>query len=326
MSIHFATPLAALIALAVLVPLAGLLSVSRRADRVRGVLGLPELSRGRRLAPVAAVVALAGLLGVAAAQPAYQKSTALRVRSDAQVYLVLDTSRSMLARAKPGSPSRIDRAKAAAARLERSLRNVPVGIASITNRVLPHLFPTTNSLVFQATLTDAVGVDRPPPGTSQFSTSRSKVASTLDSLTQLASRRFYAPGTRHRLAIVLTDGESRPISATSVARSLQDAGIRTIFVQFWHGNEQVFTKGKAEAHYRVNPNAHAILERLAAMTSGDVYREGDLGAVTQDAQRVLGSGPTTADASERAQPVALAPYVAGVAFLPLALLLWRRGR
>src|SRR5205823_640959 len=59
LSIHFATPLAALIALAVIVPLWGVLSVSRRATRVRGILGLPEPSRSRRLLPVAAVVALA---------------------------------------------------------------------------------------------------------------------------------------------------------------------------------------------------------------------------------------------------------------------------
>jgi hypothetical protein len=326
LSIHFATPLAALIALAVVIPLTGWLRVSRRATRVRASLGLPELSRGRHLAPVAAVVVLAGLLGVAAAQPAYQKGTALRVRSDAQLFIVIDSSRSMLASAKLGSPSRIDRAKATAARLERSLRDVPVGIATITNRVLPHLFPTTDSVVFQATLADAVGVDKPPPGSSAFSTTRSRTASTLDSLTQLASRRFYAPGARHRLAIVLTDGESRPISASSIARSLQDAHIQTIYVQFWGSKDQVFTKGQPEKNYRPNPNAQAILERLAEITGGDVYREGDSGAVTQDVHRLLGTGPTTVSTGERAQPVALAPYVAGVAFLPLTLLLWRRSR
>jgi len=327
LSIHFATPLAALIALAVLVPLAGLLTVSRRADRARGILGLPELSRGRRLLPVAAVVALAGLLGVAAAQPGYQKGALRSVRSDAQVFVVIDTSRSMLAREKLGSPSRIDRAKAAAGRLERSLGDVPVGIASITNRVLPHLFPTTDSVVFRATLADAVGVDRPPPGSNGFSSGHTfQNATTLDSLTALAGRRFYAPSARHRLAIVLTDGESRPISASSVARSLRDAGIQTIFVQFWNGNEHVFTKGKPEKNYHPNPNAHAIIEGLAALTGGEVYTEGDLGAVSQDAHRVLGSGPTRLDPGDRARPVALAPYVAGIAFLPLTLLLWRRSR
>lgn len=326
MSIHFATPLAALIAFAVLIPLAGLLSVSRRATRARGTIGLPELSRGRRLVPVAAVVALAGLLGVAAAQPAYQKGAARRVRSDAQVFVVIDSSRSMLARAKLGSPARIDRAKAAAARLEASLGDVPVGIASITNRVLPHLFPTTDSDVFRATLADAIGVDRPPPGSNAFSFQKFQNATTLDSLATLATRRFYPPGARHRLAIVLTDGESRPISASSVARSLQNAGIQTIFVQFWHGNEQVFTKGKPETHYRPNPGAHAILERLAAISGGAVFGEGDLEAVTQNAHRVLGAGPTRLNTGERAGSVALAPYVAGVAFLPLTLLLWRRSR
>jgi hypothetical protein len=67
-------------------------------------------------------------------------------------------------------------------------------------------------------------------------------------------------------------------------------------------------------------------KRLAEITGGDVYREGDPGAVTQDVHRLLGTGPTTVSTGERAQPVALAPYVAGVAFLPLTLLLWRRSR
>ena len=326
MSIHFATPLAALIALAVLVPLAGLLLVSRRATRLRTSLGLPELSRGRRLVPIAAVVALAGLLGVAAAQPAYQQGSALHVRTDAQVFVVIDTSRSMLARTKVGAPTRIDRAKVAAARLERSLRDVPVGIATITNRVLPNLFPTTDSVVFQATLTHAIGVDKPPPGSSLFSSRITQNATTLDSLTQLASRRFYTPGVQHRLAVVLTDGESRPLSSAKLAKGLQRGGIKPIYVQFWNAHEQVFTKGKPEAHYRVNPHAQAILERLATITGGDVYREGDTGAVAQDVHRVLGSGPTRASPGTRAEPVALAPYFAVVAFLPLSLLLWRRSR
>ena len=57
------------------------------------------------------VVLLAALVAV---QPAWEAHGEPRVRADAQVDFVLDTSRSMLASAGPGAPTRLDRAKRAA--------------------------------------------------------------------------------------------------------------------------------------------------------------------------------------------------------------------
>jgi hypothetical protein len=50
-----------------------------------------------------------------------------------------------------------------------------------------------------------------------------------------------------------------------------------------------------------------------------------MGAVTKTAQAALGSGPTVVR-GEQGGRVALAPYFAAAALLPLALLLWRRDR
>ena len=46
-----------------------------------------------------------------------------------------------------------------------------VGITSLTDRVLPHLFPTLDPNVFESVLHDAIGIERPPPsGTGDLAT------------------------------------------------------------------------------------------------------------------------------------------------------------
>lgn len=329
MSLEFLTPTGALLAVGVLVPLAAFLSVSRSAARVRRALGLRELPIGRRLVPIIAVLAIAGLLGFAAAQPLLQRTTTRRVRSDAEVLLVIDVSRSMLAQRSPGAPWRLDRAKLAATRLRDSLPGVPVGIASLTNRVLPHLFPSADEDVFRATLEHAIDVNRPPPGSGFILTPEQRSfrnATTLGSLAAVGTQRFYSPAARNRLLVVLTDGESLRVSAAGVGQSLRRATIETVYLHFWAANERVFTEGIPERQYRPVPAARSILERLAAATQGTVYDESSLGAAMQKAREVVGSGPTVVQKDVRGRRLALAPYLAAAAFLPLALLLWRRDR
>jgi len=328
MTIDFLTPPGGLIALAVLVPIAAFLAISRRAARMRRGLGLPEPPLRFRLVPVVAVLAVAGLLGLAATQPFLQRTTTRSVRSDAEVVMVMDISRSMLAQRSPADPTQLERAKVAAARLRASLPGVPVGIASLTNRVLPHLFPSADDDVFRATLERAIGIERPPPGSSFLSAAEPGVrnATSFASLASVATQRFYSPAARHRLLVVLTDGESPRVAAPTVGRSLRGAAIETVFLQYWDANERVFTDGTPEPQYQPNPAARSILDRLAATTQGSVYDENNLGAAVRRARQVLGSGPTRVEKDERRRPLALAPYLAAVAFLPLTLLLWRRDR
>lgn len=328
MTLDFLTPRGVLLTLAVLVPLASYVVVSRRAGGVRGAIGLPELSAGRRLVPVVAVVSIASLLGVAAAQPILQSTSKRRTRSDAEAYVVFDISRSMLAQKSPKAPTRLQRAEGAAVRLRAGLTDVPVGIASVTNRALPHLFPSPNREVFRSTLADSIGIERPPPGTSFFTALQQalKNATNLGSLTAFATQRFFSPSAKHRLLVVFTDGESPSLSPAAVGRSLRRAGIETVFVQYWGAREKVYTNGVAEPRYRPSPQARQMLEALAAAAGGRVYEENDIGAAIRRARDDLGTGPTVAVAGSRGQPIALAPYLAAVAFLPLFVLLWRRDR
>jgi hypothetical protein len=328
-TLELLTPLGALLALGVLVPLAAFLGVSRRAASVRRAVGLPELPAGRRLLPGVAVLAMAGLLGFAAAQPLLERKTTRSVRADAEVLLVIDVSRSMLGRRSVAAPTRLDRAKAAAARLRASLPGVPVGVASLTNRVLPHLFPSADEDVFRATLERAIDVERPPPGSGFIITNEQRLrrnATSFAALSDVATQRFYSPASTRRLLVVLTDGESLQVTPAIVGRRLGRAEIEPVYIHFWAANERVFTDGEPEPQYRPIPEARSILDGLAAATQGTVYGENSLGAVMRKARDALGTGPTRVEEDSRGRRLALAPYLAAAAFLPLAFLLWRRDR
>ena len=328
-TLHFLTPKGLLLALLVLVPLAAFLAVSRRATGVREALGVSALPEGARIVPLVAVVAVGVLLGLAAAQPLIERSAERKVRSDAEAYVVLDVTRSMLARQGLQGQMRIVRAKRIAEELRASLPDVKFGVASLTNRVLPHLFPSPDQDVFRATLEKSVGIERPAPGTGfiiapgQVS---SRNATTFSALRGMGTQNFFSPEARKRVVIVLTDGESPDVAANAVGSSFRKAGIQAVFLRFWGSGERVFTNGEAEPQYRPDPQSRPILESLAAATGGRAFDEADLAAAERQVHADVGSGPAEAEATERGHRLPLAPYLAAVAIFPLGLLLWRRDR
>ncbi len=321
MSLSFLSPQGAILALAAALPVAAILVSSRRAKEARATLGLPKRPARALVMPVGAAVAVAGLLALAAAQPVVEQVGTVRARADAEVFVVLDVSRSMLARRGPHGATRLERAKKAASLARAELTGVPVGIASLTDRVLPHLFPTVDEAVYEATLARSVGIERPPPqGT--FSTT----ATRLDALTALATRRFFSSRARRRLALVFTDGESQPVAPALVGRSLRrPPAVVPVLVHVWKRGEQVYAGGVAEAQYRPDPSARATLEVLAAASGGVALGEDDVGAAIRAARRLLGKGPTEAR-SERRSFLLLSPYLAALAALPLLLVLGARTR
>ena len=328
MTIDFLTPAGGLIALTALIPLAAFFQVSRHADRVRRAVGLPARPLRRLLAPMIALLSVAALLGLAATQPFLQRTSTRRVRSDAEVLTVFDVSRSMLAQKSADTPTRLERAKGAAARLRAELPGVPVGVASLTNRVLPHLFPSADQSVFRATLEQAIGIEQPPPGTSFLTAEQEslKNATSFASLAGVATQHFFSPAASSRVLVVLTDGESPVVTPPSVGRSLRAAGIRTVFLQFWGARERVFSDGAPEPGYVPDAKARSTLDRLAAQSSGSVSDGTDIGAAVRQIRADIGNGPTRVEADDTRKPLALAPYLAAAAFLPLSLLLWRRDR
>ncbi len=162
-SFTFLTPLGGLLVLAVVLPLAGLVLAERRVSAARALLRLARPPGGAPRATIVALAAVPVLLGLAVAQPALRAPKTANVRTDAEAMFVLDTSRSMLASAGPGEPSRLARAQRAAVRLRAAIADVPAGVGTLTDRALPNLLPIADTAAFDATVERAVGIERPPP-------------------------------------------------------------------------------------------------------------------------------------------------------------------
>lgn len=320
MSLSFLSPLAALLAFAAAAPLAAFLVTELRARRVGSVLGLPAPSWSSRLPGALAVCAVMTLLALAAAQPVLSSVEPRYARTDAQAWFVFDTSRSMLAAPSPDAPTRFERARVAGKRVRAQLGDVPAGVASLTNRAVPHLFPTIDAGVFEATVDRALGIEKPPPDVTAFSR-----VTTFAALASLARQSFFAPAARRRLVVVFTDGEGRPFASEQLRRLFgREPGIETIFVRFWAGDERIFTKhGLPEADYRPDPASGRTLGQLAGFIGGRAFSEAELDAVARAGRAFLGRGPKVEQGQERTA-TALAPYVLLSAFMPLAFLLRRR--
>jgi len=312
------TPLAGLVALLVLVPLAVMVLTERRVSEVRAALRLPKPRASRPLAAIALVV-LAALLGLGAAQPAVKTTKKRFVRADAEVYLVFDTSRSMLAAGSPTGDDRFERARAAAHRIRDGLPEIPVGVASLTDRALPHLLPTVNENAFNATVDRTVGVDRPPPLQSD-----NRVASTFDALRAIPARNFFAPHTKERLVVFLTDGESRVYNPRRIRTAFRAQSAGLMVVRFWRPGERIFHRnGSPENAYAADPVSAQNVRTLADGVGGRAFDEGELGAALAAIRTYIGTGKTE-PLGEDDTRTSLAPYLFLGAFAPLGFLLWRR--
>jgi hypothetical protein len=309
----FLTPLGALVAFLALAPIAAGLVGRRRVGAVRSVLGLPAPTHAAGLVRLASATAGIAVLGLAAAQPVLTHTSKHRTRTGVQALFVLDTSRSMAASATRTSPTRLDRAVAAAVRLRAAIPDVASGIATVTDRVLPDLFPVADAGAFDGVAQRAVGIELPPP---RDATIR---ATSLGALTQVASGEYFAPGTSKRIVVLLTDGETDPLNPGEVARTLSaDRGYRFLAIRFWHDNESVFDQnGKAEAGYRPDPSGKDVLASLAAATKGKSFEEGSTGSAVSDLTRLVGHGPTKQTVGGTLAATPLAPYVAVVSLLLL---------
>jgi hypothetical protein len=318
----FLTPLGALVALAALVPLAALAVAAHRADRVARLLRL-EPAGPRSLVLPAVLAGLAFVcLGVAAAQPALRTTHRQDVRTQSQVFFIVDVSRSMAASQTLRGPTRLARARNDVARLRAAVPDVPSGLAGLTDRVLPYLFPTASTVAFDETLRRSVLTETPPP--QQVSTN----ATSFAALALLPRDGFFQRSAATRTCVLLTDAETRSYPTDSVARALDGpGGCRLIVVRVGGTSDRVFgADGTPEAGYAPDPAAPANARQLAEATGGRAFDEGSLGAAVSALRAAAEVGPVRREAA-RATASALAPYAAGLAaLLILALVLVRLRR
>lgn len=319
MRVAFLTPTGGLLALAVVVTLAVHLGRERRAARVRTALRLERPGRWSQLSLAGSLALVPLLLGLAAAQPVVETTRARSERSDAELFVALDSSRSMLASTRAGSLTRIERAAALVNWLSQSLPEVPIGLAAFDGTMLPYVLPTTDGRVLATSLTDSLEIERAAQLSGPLAP---RQTTSLDALAAIPRGSYFTPAVRKRVLVVLTDGETNEVSGRLARAFLREPRIQTVFVRFWGGDDRVYTGGVPEPAYVPDPDSAALLERIASAIGGRVYDEDDRGSMLAAAKRALGSGPT-AERRVEGQRLALMPYVTLLALVPLAFLLWR---
>ena len=317
MSITFLSPEAAIIGLGVAIPLIALALAETRAKLARSVLRLPPpIARGTGY--IAAIGAFALLVALGAAQPILEREKTRSVREDAEAYFVIDTSKSMQAAGSEDGDQRFQRARAMAKRMRSSLSDVPVGIASLTDRILLHAFPTANDATFNLTLDRTLGIER--PGSVERG---GALGSSLEAVAGAAKAGYYRQGTPNRLMVLFTDAETRPFDAARVTDAFRGTGIHVIVVRVGSDSERVYERGVLDPGYRPAAGAEASAERFAEAVDGEAFSEDELGKAMSAARSAAGdSGPRAS--SREVDPTPLASYAFALAFLPLGFLLWRR--
>jgi hypothetical protein len=272
------------------------------------------------------------LFALAAAGPATRAAAGRPLLDSTETIFVFDVSRSMAAARAPHAQSRLDEAKAAAVRLRASVADARAGVASITTQLLPELFPSADQRAFVETIDGAIGTLKPPPPAFQI------VATTFDPLASLRDQGFFAPQTRHRVAVLLTDGETTTFFPQAVGQRLtgtlpvQTFGrsqpiqppVKLIVIRFGSARDRIYrADGSVDAGYRPDLRAEEHVSALVRAARGRLFDGDQVGTATAALRAAVGSarknGRTTTMETTR-----LAPYVALAAFVPLGLLLWRR--
>jgi uncharacterized protein GlcG (DUF336 family) len=315
--LRFLTPLDALIVLAGVLPLGALAVSERTSGRIRRALSLPPPRKGAVLPVAVALTLLASLVAVAAAQPVVVRARLVDERADAQAFFVLDTSLSMRASSGPGRATRIARVKRLARRLRSTMQDVPTGLASMTDRTLPNLMPTTDAALFDRTLTQSIAVDRPPPSQPYHR----KRATSFQALVPVVESNFFAAGAQRRLVVVFTDGESSPVSPYLTVTLHRR--VTPIFVHVWSADERIYRRDKVDPNYAADPESTAALAKLASITRGRVFSETDVSGIAHAMRNTVGYGGTRSHIDAYAR-LALAPWFVLAGVVPLGLILWRR--
>ena len=319
MSLSFVTPLGALIALVGLIPLAVLVVEDRRLEALCKRLGLQPPTWRPSVEIGVALVVLVAVLALALAQPVVANHTTTKGRADAEAFFVFDVSRSMGARTAD-SPTRFDQARRDAKELRAQLGNLPVGIASLTDRVLPHLFPSVSVNAFNATLDESLAIDRP----SMSLAYGDAVGTKLGALADLVKGNYFEPAAKKRVVVVFTDGETLTEHLSTLPARFKDGNLHVFFFHYWSPDQRVYNAaGQINPAYLPDPNSTAVLNGLAQSTSSKVFQPGQVDQAAAAVRSVIGKGPTRARGREL-NSFLLAPYVLLFAIVPLGFLLFRR--
>jgi hypothetical protein len=318
MDLSLLAPFGLLLAVGIVPALVALFGGERRAGRARDLLGLRSPGRAWTVTSAGAVCLAGALLALAASRPVVRENHSRYLRTDAEAIFAIDISRSMLAAGSAAAPTRIARAKQAAERLRAAIPDVPAGVASFTDRVLPNLFPTPDAATFDATVERSIGIERPPPGGNALT------VTTFDALAPVSTDAYFTPGSSRRVLVILSDAESVDFSLGLVRRALgPQSGVRTVLVRIGSTREHVYGReGLPEAGFHAEPTTQ-IVNRFVDATGGRAFGEGDLGAAAAAIRADVGHGRRVRTGSFSSS-TDIGRYLVLAAALPLGFLIRRR--
>ena len=292
--------------------------MERRTERLRRLFSLATPRRRELVVVAIALAALPALVGVAAAQPVIIHRQWTSQRLDAQAFIVFDTSQSMSARDGLSSPTRLEQAKREAVQVIERLGDIPVGIATMTDRVLPDLMPTTDLALSLRTVDVAVGINQPPP--IELYPGR---ATTLQALFPVSGDNMFPPGVKHKILVVFTDGEASPLPHQLGFAIAKQLTIPPLFVHVWAPNERIYVHGRVDRRYRPDPASGRVLSQFAAATNGRVFGEHDLSGLMNAIRAEAGSDRAHTQTLGYGRS-ALGPWFLLGGVVPLGFLLYRR--
>jgi hypothetical protein len=277
--------------------------VRERQRRAATALGLEPPARGRTAIEAALAAIAFASLAVCAATPVLWHEDGVSRRTDAEAYVFVDTSSSMLARRTVESPDRLDVARARARALAATLpATVPVGLVAFNDQPLPLLAPTVNRDAFRETLAYAdVSVPTSPSfmiaaEEGSILPGRTARASNFSTLLVAAVSRFYAPATTHRLLFLVTDDDTADYDATGVGRLLSKEHITLVVLRVGSPADRLFYRSeggriRVDDWYAFDRRHARLLARTAGATGGRFFEGGgSVSGAVSFARRELGAG------------------------------------
>ena len=291
----FLSPAGALAVLLAVIPLAAAALAVHRSERAARALRLVPAPRRSVALPAVLAAGACVCVGIAAAQPAWRTKERQPVRSQSQVMYVVDVSRSMAAAPNQSAPTRLARARAVVRQIHAAVPDVPSGLAGLTDRVLPYAFPTANPSVFEETLNRSVLLEAPKP--QEVSTN----ATSFGALPEVVQNGFFAPGTKTRTCVLVTDGETRSYTSSG------ELGCRLVVVRVGREGERVFgADGVPESGYAPDPAAAAKVRALADAVGGRAFDASDVPGAASAVRVDADVGPVVnASAQTTLRPLAI---------------------
>jgi hypothetical protein len=127
-------------------------------------------------------------------------------------------------------------------------------------------------------------------------------------MASLGRNGFFGRAATDRTCVLVTDGETR----TDVVAGTNGV-CRLVIVRVGGTADRIYRRdGSVVADYRPEADAAATLERLARLSGGSAYGEGDIGAAGDAVVRAAERGPT-ARVGVRSDSTSLAPLLAALA-------------